>query len=133
MNCFFFKNKSKSPPELPKGRKKKTQVVNGAPKSPSTVPSLRSIKELYKEKEQSYRIFSLKELVDATNGFNRMLKIGEGGFGKVYRGTISEDGADPIVAAIKKLNNHGLQVLYTHPFFTTFLFLVLNLNNLWFS
>ncbi|WVZ12789.1 hypothetical protein V8G54_017319, partial [Vigna mungo] len=110
MNCLFFKKKSKSHPELPKGRKKKSQVVNGAPKSPSSVPSPRSIKELYREKEQSYRIFSLKELVDATNGFNSMLKIGEGGFGKVYRGTISpKDGAAPIVVAIKKLNAHGLQ------------------------
>lgn len=113
MKCFFFKSQSKSDPEqLPKGRKKKNQVVNGATKSPNSLPSPKSIKELYKEKEQNFRIFTLQELVDATNGFNRMLKIGEGGFGKVYRGTIKldpEDGADPIVVAIKKLNTRGLQ------------------------
>ncbi|KAL2348220.1 hypothetical protein Fmac_002220 [Flemingia macrophylla] len=107
MKCFFFKNKSKSDPELPKGRKKKNQVVNGASKSPT---SPRSIKELYKENEHNFRIFTLQELVDATHGFNRMLKIGEGGFGKVYKGKIRpEDGGDPIPVAIKKLNTRGLQ------------------------
>ncbi|KAG5061345.1 Putative receptor-like protein kinase [Glycine soja] len=114
MNCFFFKNKSKSDPELPKRRKKRNQVGNnGASKSsPSSLPSPRSIKELYKEKEHNFRIFTLQEMVNATHGFNRMLKIGEGGFGKVYRGTIKpdpEDGADPILVAIKKLNTRGLQ------------------------
>ncbi|RDX90487.1 putative serine/threonine-protein kinase PBL19, partial [Mucuna pruriens] len=112
MKCFFFKSKSKTDPELPKGRKKKNQVVNGATKSTSTLPSPRSIKELYKENEHNFRIFTLQELVDATKGFNRMLKIGEGGFGKVYRGTITphpQDGCDPILVAIKKLNTRGLQ------------------------
>lgn len=131
MNCFFLKNKSKSDAELPKRRKKKNQVGNnGASKSStsSPLPSPRSIKELYKENEHNFRIFTLQELVDATHGFNRMLKIGEGGFGKVYRGTIKpdpEDGADPILVAIKKLNTRGLQVyIHTHtPCFTSFLLL----------
>ncbi|XP_027359757.1 probable serine/threonine-protein kinase PBL19 isoform X1 [Abrus precatorius] len=113
MKCFFFKQRSKLDPELQKRSKKKNQVLNRASKSISSLPSPRSIKELYKEKEHNFRVFTLQELVDATNGFNRMLKIGEGGFGKVYRGTINpypEDGhADPIVVAIKKLNTRGLQ------------------------
>ena len=33
------------------------------------------------------RVFSFEELREATNGFNRLLKIGEGGFGGVYKGT----------------------------------------------
>ncbi|KAK7406339.1 hypothetical protein VNO78_07962 [Psophocarpus tetragonolobus] len=112
MNCFLFKSKSKSEPELSNRKKNKNQVGNGGSKSASSVPSPRSIKELYKEKEQNFRIFTLQELVDATHGFNRILKIGEGGFGKVYRGTIKplpQHGADPIVVAIKKLNPRGLQ------------------------
>ena len=133
MNCFFLKNKSKSDAELPKRRKKKNQVGNnGASKSStsSPLPSPRSIKELYKENEHNFRIFTLQELVDATHGFNRMLKIGEGGFGKVYRGTIEphpEDGAVPIVVAIKKLNTRGLQVYIIYilpPCLTSFLLFI---------
>ncbi|KAJ0105200.1 hypothetical protein Patl1_18330 [Pistacia atlantica] len=40
-----------------------------------------------------------------------MLKIGEGGFGSVYKGKIrpADGKGDPIDVAIKKLNRHGLQ------------------------
>ena len=67
---------------------------------------------MYREKGQDLRVFSLPELRDATNGFNRLLKIGEGGFGNVYKGTISPaDGqGNPTVVAIKKLNQQGFQV-----------------------
>jgi serine/threonine protein kinase len=48
----------------------------------------------------------------ATNGFNRSLKIGEGGFGSVFRGTIKSVGANKgksIEVAVKKLNRDGFQ------------------------
>jgi len=61
-------------------------MVKGTPKFPS---STRSIKELYKDGEQKFRIFSLKELVAAANAFIGMLKIEEGGIKKVYMGTFS--------------------------------------------
>ncbi|XP_061343914.1 probable serine/threonine-protein kinase PBL19 isoform X1 [Gastrolobium bilobum] len=111
MKCLFFKQKSKSDPELKNPSKKKNQALNRATKSTSSLSSPRSLKELYKEKEHNFRVFTLQELVDATHGFNRMLKIGEGGFGKVYRGTISSEGGqgDSIVVAIKKLNTFGYQ------------------------
>ncbi|XP_010504277.1 PREDICTED: probable receptor-like protein kinase At5g47070 [Camelina sativa] len=57
--------------------------------------------------------FAYEELSRATYGFNRELKIGEGGFGSVYKGKIlTTGGADsdpPLVVAIKKLNRQGLQ------------------------
>lgn len=127
MKCFFFKDKSstrkesKSAPELQNDRKKKNPAVDRVCKSTSSVPSPRSLTELYKEKakEQGFRVFSLQELIDTTNGFNRMLKIGEGGFGSVYKGTIRpQDGrGDPIPVAIKKLNTRGFQV---HLLFSCF-------------
>ena len=70
---------------------------------------------MYREREGSLRVFSLSELREATNSFNRLLKIGEGGFGSVYKGSIKPaDGGDgpPIIVAIKKLNTQGLQVLF---------------------
>ena len=111
--CFFFKQRSKSDPEFQKPRKKKNGALDRAAKSTSSLSSSpRSVKELYKENKHKFRVFTLRELIDATNGFNRMLKIGEGGFGSVYRGTISpQDGqGEPIVVAVKKLNTRGFQV-----------------------
>ncbi|XWS49194.1 hypothetical protein CRYUN_Cryun13aG0143000 [Craigia yunnanensis] len=117
MKCFsiFIKDKSKnkkrksrSDPELRNRSKSDNSALNRTSRS---LPSPRSISELYKEKEHNLRVFSLQELRDATHGFNRMLKIGEGGFGSVYKGTIRplNGRGDPIVVAIKKLNTQGLQ------------------------
>ncbi|XP_031484501.1 U-box domain-containing protein 33-like [Nymphaea colorata] len=52
----------------------------------------------------SFTEFSLAELVDATNGFDPGLKIGDGGFGTVYRGRIRYT-----TVAIKMLNSESMQ------------------------
>ncbi len=49
--------------------------------------------------------FTFKELQDATNDFSPSFFIGEGGFGKVYRGVL-KDGTE---VAIKKLTSGGNQ------------------------
>ena len=121
MKCIFFKPKTKSnsAPELQEERRKKNPALDRASKSSGSLPSPRSIPELYKEKKHNLREFHLRELVEATNGFNRMMKIGEGGFGSVYKGTIQPQNGrgDPIVVAIKKLNTRGFQVtVLTFPF-----------------
>ncbi|KAE8702418.1 putative receptor-like protein kinase [Hibiscus syriacus] len=116
MKCFsmFSKDKSKSKrresrsaPEL----RNQSKPDNPLSRTTRSTPSPRSIPELYKEKEHNLRVFSLEELKDATNGFNRMLKIGEGGFGSVYKGSIRplNGRGDPTVVAIKRLNTLGLQ------------------------
>ncbi|KAK6935068.1 Serine-threonine/tyrosine-protein kinase, catalytic domain [Dillenia turbinata] len=115
MNCFgFFKDSSKTNKEnstssAPKTNKEKSS--NQVSKSCSSLSSPRGISDLYKEKENSLRVFSLSELRTATNNFNRLLKIGEGGFGSVYKGSIkpANGQGDPIVVAIKKLNKNGFQ------------------------
>ena len=117
MNCFYiFKDKFKkkkgqanSAPEPGDQSKSNSSPPSRTAKS---LPSPRSIPELYKEREHNLRVFSFQELKEATNGFNRLLKIGEGGFGSVYKGTVrpASGQGDPIVVAIKKLNNHGFQV-----------------------
>lgn len=116
MKCFFpFKDKSKakkgaqSAPEL--GNRSSNPALDRAVKSSGSLPSPRSIPELYKEKEHNLRVFTFEELRDATNGFSRLLKIGEGGFGSVYKGSIrpADRRGNPNVA-IKKLNRNSLQV-----------------------
>ncbi|KAK1422754.1 hypothetical protein QVD17_18040 [Tagetes erecta] len=49
--------------------------------------------------------FSLKQLKIATNNFNASNKVGEGGFGAVYKGTLS----DGTVVAVKQLSSHSRQ------------------------
>lgn len=59
------------------------------------------------------RIFSFEELKASTRNFRRDLVIGEGGFGRVYKGWIHEkssarEGSGSIVA-VKMLNREGFQ------------------------
>ncbi|KAL0446380.1 UNVERIFIED_CONTAM: putative serine/threonine-protein kinase PBL19 [Sesamum latifolium] len=121
MKCFYiFKDKSKSKsqrgaaksaPELSERSKADDSQRNRAAKSTASLSSPRSIPEMYKEKEQNLKVFSLSELQEATNNFNRLLKIGEGGFGSVYKGSIkpANGKGHPTIVAIKKLNTRGLQ------------------------
>jgi serine/threonine protein kinase len=116
MKCFhFFKKKqdhqkAKSSPELSNDRKTDKTAANRPSKSTGSLPS-RSIPEIYREKEANLKSFSFSELRQATNNFDRLLKIGEGGFGSVYKGTITDPQGrnEPLVVAIKKLNKHGFQ------------------------
>ncbi|XP_077244888.1 putative serine/threonine-protein kinase PBL19 isoform X2 [Tasmannia lanceolata] len=120
MKCFYyFKDKSKireqkSAPVLKEGRKSDNSPSVRATKSSGSAvgtSSSRSIPALYEEKAHNLRVFSFSELRSATNDFSRLLKIGEGGFGSVYKAFVrSSDGnGDRIVVAVKKLNKNGLQ------------------------
>ncbi|KFK31404.1 hypothetical protein AALP_AA6G107700 [Arabis alpina] len=128
MNCLFlFKSKKPKPKNQHKDRSKGKELLqNSAPElstnrsetssfnlqTPRSLPSPRSIKDLYTEREQNLRVFTYKEVSEATFGFSRKLKIGEGGFGGVYKAKIQTTGdsdSPPLVVAIKKLNRQGLQ------------------------
>ncbi|XXG51690.1 hypothetical protein AAC387_Pa03g0206 [Persea americana] len=52
----------------------------------------------------SWRIFTYKELYNATNGFSEDNKLGEGGFGSVYWGKTS-DGLQIAVKKLKAMNS----------------------------
>lgn len=118
MKCFYyFKDRNrhreqKSAPIFKNHSKSDVSEGERATKSSCSTTSVRSIPELYEEKAQSLRVFTFSELRQATNNFSRLLKIGEGGFGSVYKGTIKPDDGkgDPFVVAIKKLNRDGNQV-----------------------
>ncbi|KAL6911705.1 hypothetical protein ACP4OV_000510 [Aristida adscensionis] len=83
-----------------------------ASRSSGSVSSARSIPELYEERGAgSLREFGLRELRAATSDFSRLLKVGEGGFGSVYKGVVRLPGGPPggTVVAIKRLNPNGNQ------------------------
>ncbi|KAK2650877.1 hypothetical protein Ddye_018366 [Dipteronia dyeriana] len=119
MKCFqYFKDKKfrlreeRSAPELKEQRRSGDYSgADRAIKSSCSATSQRGIPELYEEKAHNLRVFTFSELRQATNDFNRMLKIGEGGFGIVYKGSIkpADGNGDSISVAIKKLSRDGLQ------------------------
>ena len=57
------------------------------------------------------RVFAFQELKTATKGFSRSVRIGEGGFGCVYKGMIKslEDPSVKVDVAVKQLGKRGLQ------------------------
>lgn len=81
-------------------------------KSSGSANSPRGIVQLYEEKGGKLRVFKYAELKEATNDFTRLRKIGEGGFGCVYKGSIknNDENGDHVVVAVKKLNRDGFQV-----------------------
>lgn len=117
MRCFYYfkeRTKTKPPRSAPELNDQNKSDLSGAErmiKSSGLNTSPRSMLELYEERAQNLRDFSFVELREATNGFSKLLKIGEGGFGSVYKGSIKavDGNGDHIIVAIKMLNRDGLQ------------------------
>jgi hypothetical protein len=118
MGCFAFKSgKNRSKKQKPVASPAKTPPPSdssgqnkGKAASSSSTPT-RSIQELSEERgAQRLRVFDLDELRSATNGFSRALKLGEGGFGSVYRAFFRSAGGGRVVLAVKRLNQRSQQV-----------------------
>lgn len=56
------------------------------------------------------KIFSLAELAAVTRNFHDANVLGEGGFGRVYKGWLNENGTEYAVA-VKRLNSESVQGL----------------------
>ncbi|XP_020579242.1 probable serine/threonine-protein kinase PBL19 [Phalaenopsis equestris] len=80
-------------------------------KSSASTSSQPSIAAMFEEKSGVLRVFELAELRSATNDFSQTLKIGEGGFGSVYKGFIKplDEKSGRITVAVKALNQRSLQ------------------------
>uniref|UniRef100_A0ACD5Z6M5 Uncharacterized protein n=2 Tax=Avena sativa TaxID=4498 RepID=A0ACD5Z6M5_AVESA len=112
MGCFAFKSGGKSRRRPAGGAKSPAPVASDGPKSKASSASTptRSIQELSEERGAArLRVFGLEELGSATNGFSRALKVGEGGFGSVYRAFFRSAAGGRVVLAVKRLNQRSLQ------------------------
>ncbi|KAL8129827.1 hypothetical protein V2J09_018982 [Rumex salicifolius] len=122
MKCLFsfkdtswWKRRRSAPDLLNRGGNSGGESSTGdrGARSSGSGISPRGINELYEEKGRNLRVFTYSELRLATSDFNRLLKIGEGGFGSVYKGKVkirpgSGEHSEPLVA-IKKLRKDGYQ------------------------
>lgn len=131
MKCFYYFNKDKrgggggqkSAPILHNSIKSEVSENDRVTKSSCSATSPRSIPDLYEQKNH-LRVFTFSELKQATKNFSRLLKIGEGGFGSVYKASVRrrlqqqphDDDAgsgsgsgSPLIVAVKKLNSDGYQ------------------------
>ncbi|XP_071908265.1 serine/threonine-protein kinase PCRK1 isoform X2 [Coffea arabica] len=63
------------------------------------------------ERPNNLQVFTVAELKAATKNFSRSTKLGEGGFGCVYRGVIksSDDPLKRVDVAVKQLGSRGMQ------------------------
>lgn len=136
MSCFFYFKEKPRPARGPEARRKSNESSSDrrdkssgsapsgeshATKSSTGSPnSSRRIPELYREKTWKLTAFPFSELRHATDNFSRTLKIGEGGFGSIYRGTITRsDGKgeeQQVDVAIKVLKRDSSQVWWLRRF-----------------
>lgn len=112
MGCFFCGQESI------RRTSKKDQILKASPSEKSNktrtsvdnkkVGSSESKKELSHSDSQqiSAQTFTFRELVAATKNFRADCFLGEGGFGKVYRGRLESSNQ---IVAIKQLDRNGLQ------------------------
>uniref|UniRef100_A0ACD5WT58 Uncharacterized protein n=1 Tax=Avena sativa TaxID=4498 RepID=A0ACD5WT58_AVESA len=62
---------------------------------------------------KNIKLFSYSELRSATSNFHRSNKIGQGGFGTVYKGTLRDDGGDVAVKVLSAQSRQGSKEFLT--------------------
>lgn len=122
-NCFgtpvkAFQSPSTTRPSSPGTSKNNSNEGQFAPSSGGFSSSM---EEIFPDGKilptPNIKIFTYAELRTATRNFRPDVVLGEGGFGKVYKGWIDEKGHNPVksgtgkVIAVKKLNPESLQGL----------------------
>uniref|UniRef100_A0A161XU82 non-specific serine/threonine protein kinase n=1 Tax=Daucus carota subsp. sativus TaxID=79200 RepID=A0A161XU82_DAUCS len=96
-----------SHPQHVEGPKKPpTEVEHNKPASRNPVTNDKAAIEDVRNKIFGAQTFTFRELAAATKNFRPECLLGEGGFGRVYKGKLGNTGQ---IVAIKKLDRNGLQ------------------------
>ncbi|KAA0039839.1 hypothetical protein IC582_027303 [Cucumis melo] len=115
--CFDSREEEKLNPEKESddGKQDHPMVPPNIAKLPSGIDKLRSKSNGGSKREQqiptplvniSAQTFTFRELATATKNFRPECFIGEGGFGRVYKGRLESTGQ---IVAVKQLDRNGLQ------------------------
>nr|XP_017249638.1 PREDICTED: serine/threonine-protein kinase At3g07070 isoform X2 [Daucus carota subsp. sativus] len=87
-------------------KKPPTEVEHNKPASRNPVTNDKAAIEDVRNKIFGAQTFTFRELAAATKNFRPECLLGEGGFGRVYKGKLGNTGQ---IVAIKKLDRNGLQ------------------------
>ncbi|KAL0855821.1 hypothetical protein Bca101_060974 [Brassica carinata] len=86
-------------------RSKKSSSSDEANNNEVKLHERRESDEAEQSEETTLKVFTFRELATATKNFRQECLLGEGGFGRVYKGTLKSTGQ---VVAVKQLDKHGL-------------------------
>ncbi|XP_010549867.1 PREDICTED: receptor-like kinase LIP2 [Tarenaya hassleriana] len=103
MNCFpcFSSQKSKKSPSKQDFESEDDNVIEPRPPAGNKVET-----EKVENVRTNVKTFTFRELATATKNFRQECLLGEGGFGRVYKGTLQSSGQ---VVAVKQLDRHGFR------------------------
>uniref|UniRef100_A0A7N0T895 Protein kinase domain-containing protein n=1 Tax=Kalanchoe fedtschenkoi TaxID=63787 RepID=A0A7N0T895_KALFE len=100
MSCFPCFSSQKSKKEI------NTREIDGGPPDNKAKGAANKKDDDVGHADIAAEAFNFRELATATNNFRQECLLGEGGFGRVYKGTIKKSGQ---VVAVKQLDRNGLQ------------------------
>ncbi|KAL9279671.1 putative receptor-like kinase LIP1 RLK-Pelle-RLCK-VIIa-1 family [Arabidopsis thaliana] len=106
MNCFpcFTSQKSRNAP-CTTNETNDDNVEHDEFRPPVVATTKRTEEREPAEQQPPVKTFNFRELATATKNFRQECLLGEGGFGRVYKGTLQSTGQ---LVAVKQLDKHGL-------------------------
>ncbi|XP_071734551.1 probable serine/threonine-protein kinase PBL7 [Rutidosis leptorrhynchoides] len=108
MGCLFCSHKSKKKPKFLQNKKPEDQISSASDKF-KVKSVVDANKEAFKDGGSTHiagHTFTFRELAAAAKNFRADCLLGEGGFGRVYKGRLESTNQ---VVAIKQLDRNGLQ------------------------
>lgn len=117
MKCFHFFNREKKEEVETKASEPNSRRSSVVTSRKSRVES-RVISSNSPNLSSNLKVFTLLELKQITRNFSNSAKLGEGGFGCVFKGVIknSDDPSKKTDVAIKQLGKQGRQVQFFRSF-----------------
>ncbi|KAI9110239.1 hypothetical protein K1719_018681 [Acacia pycnantha] len=105
-SCYASLRKYKAEVERNTKQKKILHEIGGNAMISMVYGKAKRNKKLGRERNE-VEIFSFEGIVAATNNFSDSYKLGEGGFGPVYKGTLT-DGQEVAIKRLSKISGQGL-------------------------
>ncbi|KAF5770819.1 putative protein kinase RLK-Pelle-RLCK-VIIa-1 family [Helianthus annuus] len=109
MGCLFCSHKSKNKPKFQQNNKNPQDQISSTSDKSKVNSAVGVHKEASKDGGSTHiaaHTFTFRELAAAAKNFRADYLLGEGGFGRVYRGRLESTNQ---VVAIKQLDRNGLQ------------------------